>query len=160
MANFRSGPVVTFNICWKGGERKVFSIHKSYIIEYSTDFRRAFNDPLNKGELQEMDIEDVHPSVFNAFSCWCYSQTLHLPPHNAMENLKLLAGLWIFARTYKVPKLQEDLMRVICIPEHVDGAAFQQDAYLVNTVAQDGGTDSEGYMAALVLRAIRDGECL
>jgi hypothetical protein len=42
------------------------------------------------------------------------------------------------------------------------GAAFPQNAYFVNTVAQDGGngacTDSEGYMAARMLQAIREGE--
>jgi hypothetical protein len=44
------------------------------------------------------------------------------------------------------------------------GDAFAQDAYLVDTVAQGGGncgwTDSEGYVAARVLQAIRGGERL
>ena len=90
-----------------------FCIHKKFICYHSPFFAAAFNGPFIEGETQTMKLDDVDAKLFGIFTNWLYTQDLMNGDGNYLSDIADLAKLWILAQRFLMPRMQNQVMRVL-----------------------------------------------
>jgi hypothetical protein len=94
-----------------GPDRVVFDVHRNFVCEESSFFKKAINGPFREAEKKEIELPFEEPHIFTAVMNWIYRKTFD-PDLDAITWLDL-AKLWIIADKLDIPLLQHRVIQTI-----------------------------------------------
>lgn len=134
---------------------KEFGIHRSFLVHYSSFFRSAFSSP----KTTKLELEDIDSDVFARFVHWLYYQSIG-DIGNSPNSLIELFKLWALAEKFKVIRLQDSAMDILCdlLVETVDepGCEYLEWRDIFQT-AYRSHSDVLGRLLRDVMVAMKDG---
>ncbi len=116
-----------------GKEKQRFGIHKDLVCFHSPYFKGAFEGHFAEAKSGEVVLEDVRPEVFGIFVHWLYTKSIDETicidtPFDVIEKFKKeaesngnLFEAWLLAEYLQVPKLQNQIIRLLIEKSHKSG---------------------------------------
>lgn len=90
-----------------------FTIHKNFICHYAPYFSILYPSITPDGEPNIPELES-EPSIFTGLVNWIYTQEIKdTETETSVVGIEFLVGLWILAEQTFIPKLQNQVMRLL-----------------------------------------------
>ncbi|KAE9374841.1 hypothetical protein N431DRAFT_335667, partial [Stipitochalara longipes BDJ] len=114
--------LVTFIVGPNSKEEK-FVVHKEHICHSSPVLKAAFNSSFVEGQTHNYRLDDILPGTFRLFVQWLYEGKFKMvyydPPiteavqKKTDDRFRGLCQLWILAERLIIPRLQNQVMKVL-----------------------------------------------
>ena len=99
-----------------GPEKTPYKIHKGILTNSATFFAAAFQeDGFKEGLTHKMELLDVDSGAFYRFVLYCYTGIITNDEEEEPDDELELMYLWIFGDFLGLPKLQDMVMRLLCL---------------------------------------------
>ena len=91
---------------------QTFSVHKSFIVHYSTYYNAVFNGHFSEGQTQSVKQYPISVESFGIFINWLYSQKIEVE-EGTSPTAKELINVWILADEKLIPSLQNQVIEAL-----------------------------------------------
>jgi len=90
-----------------------FTIHKNFINHYAPQFPTLYPSTTTTGSPDPPTIE-TEPNIFTGLVSWIYTQeVIDAESTTSVVGIEFLVELWILAERIAIPKLQNQVMRLL-----------------------------------------------